>query len=43
MQLGECNYDYIEVLSGLSEGEELVVSDMGKYKGKEKLRVKNEK
>ncbi len=43
VQLGECNYDYIEVLSGLSEGEELVVSDMGKYKGKEKLRVKNEK
>ena len=43
VQLGECNYDYIEVLSGLSEGEELVVSDMGKYKGKEKLRVKSEK
>ena len=43
VQLGECNYDYIEVLSGLSEGEELVVSDMGKYKGKEKLKVKSEK
>ena len=43
VQLGECNYDYIEVLSGLNEGEELVVSDMGKYKGKEKLRVRSEK
>ena len=41
VQLGECNYDYIEVISGLSEGEELVVSDMAKYKGKEKLRVRN--
>ena len=43
VQLGECNYDYIEVLSGLSEGEELVVSDMTKYKGKEKLKVRSEK
>ena len=41
VQLGECNYDYIEVVSGLSEGEQLVVSDMTKYKGKEKLRVKS--
>lgn len=43
VQLGECNYDYIEVLSGLSEGEQLVVSDMAKYKGREKLRVRGEK
>lgn len=43
VQLGECNYDYIDVLSGLSEGEELVVSDMTKYKGKEKLKVRSEK
>ena len=42
VQLGECNYDYIEVISGLSEGEELVVCDMAKYKGKEKLRVRSE-
>ena len=43
VQLGECNYDYIEVLSGLSEGEQLVVSDMAKYKRREKLRVRGEK
>ena len=40
VRLGECNYDYIEVISGLEEGEQVVVSDMMKYKGKEKLKVK---
>ena len=40
VKLGECNYDYIEVISGLEEGEKVVVSDMSKYKGKEKLKVK---
>ena len=40
VKLGECNYDYIEVISGLEEGENVVVSDMSKYKGKEKLKVK---
>jgi len=40
--LGECNYDYIEVLSGLELGEQVVVNDMSKYKGKEKLKMKNE-
>ena len=39
VRLGECNYDYIEVLSGLEAGEQVVVSDMSKYKGKEKLKV----
>jgi len=40
VKLGECNYDYIEVLSGLDLGEQVVVNDMTKYKGKEKLKVK---
>jgi HlyD family secretion protein len=40
VKLGECNYDYIEVLSGLETGEQVVVNDMSKYKGKEKLKVK---
>ena len=39
VRLGECNYDYIEVLDGLEVGEQVVVSDMSKYKGKEKLKV----
>ncbi|MBQ7683665.1 MAG: efflux RND transporter periplasmic adaptor subunit [Bacteroidaceae bacterium] len=40
VKLGECNYDYIEVVEGLEPGEQAVVSDMTKYKGKEKLKVK---
>ena len=40
VKLGECNYDYIEVIEGLEEGEKVVVSDMTKYKGREKLKVK---
>ncbi len=39
VRLGECNYDYIEVISGLEAGEQVIVSDMTKYKGKEKLKV----
>lgn len=39
VRLGECNYDYIEVVSGLESGEQVVVSDMTKYQGKEKLKV----
>lgn len=42
VKLGECNYDYIEVLSGLEVGEQVVVSDMSKYKGKEKLKISGE-
>ena len=39
VRLGECNYDYIEVISGLESGDQVIVSDMTKYKGKEKLKV----
>jgi HlyD family secretion protein len=42
VKLGECNYDYIEVVSGLEVGEQVVVSDMTKYKGKEKLKLSGE-
>lgn len=39
IQLGDCNYDYVEVISGLEEGDSVVVNDMQRYKGKEKIRV----
>lgn len=37
--LGEANYDYIEVKDGLKTGEEVVISDMEKYKGKSKMNI----
>lgn len=39
IQLGDCNYDYVEVISGLEEGDSVVVNDMQRYKGKEKIRI----
>lgn len=37
VHLGESNYKYVEVLSGLERGEEVVVSDMSYYKSKDKI------
>ena len=31
VELGVCNYDYIEVVRGLELGDEVVVSDMSRY------------
>lgn len=39
IQLGDCNYDYVEVISGLEEGDSVVVNDMQRHKGKEKIRI----
>jgi Membrane-fusion protein len=41
VQLGDSNYDYVEVIDGLKPGDEVVVSDMSAYQGKEKIRLKN--
>lgn len=41
VKLGDASYDYIEVESGLSIGDEVVVSDMEKYKGKTQLGIRN--
>ncbi|MDL2208064.1 efflux RND transporter periplasmic adaptor subunit [Parabacteroides sp. OttesenSCG-928-O15] len=38
--LGDSNYDYVEVISGLEPGDEVVVSDMSNYKDKNKLKIK---
>ncbi|MDL2244217.1 efflux RND transporter periplasmic adaptor subunit [Parabacteroides sp. OttesenSCG-928-J18] len=38
--LGDSNYDYVEVISGLEPGDEVVVSDMSSYKDKNKLKIK---
>lgn len=39
VQLGASNYDYIEVVSGLESGDEVVISDMSAYNN-EKLKIK---
>ncbi|WP_071145339.1 efflux RND transporter periplasmic adaptor subunit [Bacteroides ihuae] len=40
VQLGDSNFEYVEVLSGLTQGDKVVVSDMTSYKNKNKLKVK---
>ena len=40
VQLGDSNFEYVEVVSGLESGDQVVVSDMSRYKNKSKLKVK---
>ncbi len=42
VRLGDCNYDYVEVLDGLLEGDEVLTSDIGSKKNKSKLKYKKE-
>ncbi len=39
VQLGDSNFEYVEVVCGLQEGDEVVVSDMSAYKEKNKLKL----
>lgn len=39
VQLGESNYEQVEVLSDLQLGEAVVISDMGDYKNKRKIKL----
>lgn len=38
--LGDSNFDYVEVKSGIQPGEEVVVSDMADYKSSKSLKLK---
>ena len=40
VQLGDSNFEYVEVVSGLEPGDQVVVSDMSQYKNKNKLKIK---
>jgi len=40
VELGEANYDWVEVIRGLDEGEQVVISDMEKYQGHHNIRLK---
>ena len=39
VQLGESNYEYVEVISGLQPNDRVVVSDMSQYRNKSKLKI----
>ena len=39
--LGDSNFEYVEVVSGLQEGDEVIVSDMTDFKEKNKLKISN--
>lgn len=39
VELGESNYKLVEVVSGLFEGDEVIISDMSSYKNRSKLTI----
>ena len=41
VRLGDSNFEYVEVVSGLQPGDQVVVSDMSSYKEKSKLKLKD--
>ena len=40
VQLGDCNFDYVEVVSGVAPGEQVVISDMTRFSNNKSLKVK---
>lgn len=40
VRLGDSNYEYVEVVSGLKPGDRVVISDMNTYKSNNKLKLK---
>lgn len=41
VQLGDSIFEYVEVVSGLQEGDQVIVSDMNAYKDKNKLKIED--
>lgn len=41
VQLGDSNFEYVEAVSGLQEGDQVIVSDMNAYKDKNKLKIED--
>ncbi len=39
IKLGESSFEYVEVISGLEKGEQVIISDMNQYKNKQKLKI----
>lgn len=41
IRLGDCNFEFVEVIDGLQPGDKVIISDMTNYKNKKKLKFKN--
>ena len=41
VELGDSNFEYVEVVSGFQPGDRVVVSDMKEYKNKHKINLKH--
>ena len=39
VQLGDSNFEYVEVINGLQPGDQVVINDMSSYKNKKQLKV----
>ena len=40
VQLGNSNYDYVEVVAGLDEGCQVVLNDMENYNSRKEIKLK---
>lgn len=40
VRLGESNFEHVEVISGLTPGDEVIISDMNRYKNKNSIKLK---
>jgi HlyD family secretion protein len=40
VRLGDCNFDFIEVLEGLNEGDRVIISDMSSYSSIAEIKIK---
>jgi HlyD family secretion protein len=41
VMVGAVNFDYVEIIEGLNEGDEIIISDMEKHRNQNKLYIKN--
>ena len=40
VRLGDSNFEYVEVVEGLEEGDQVVISNMAEFKSKKSIKVK---
>ena len=40
LRLGKSSYEYVEVVGGIKEGDEVIISDMSRYNSRKSIRIK---